>query len=120
MEDELTINLYEYIGEDMLVGRTSMDGGNSAETLRQYILDNWDKYEKISLSFESVVKITRTFHDEAFAKLLETRTLEEFNQKVFFPDAKEAIVKEINQAFKLRLKIIASQKERESEEGLGL
>ncbi|MCF8721392.1 STAS-like domain-containing protein [Nitrospina gracilis] len=120
MEDELFINLYQYIGEDMLVGRTSPDGSPSAESLRKYILDNWDKYAKISISFELIVKITRTFYDEAFAKLLEDKTLDEFNAKIYFPDAKESFVKEMNQAFKLRLKIIAAKKEREAEAGDGL
>ncbi|CCQ90714.1 hypothetical protein NITGR_360052 [Nitrospina gracilis 3/211] len=119
MEDELFINIYQFIGEDMLVGRTTPDGSPSAESLRHYILENWDKYRKISISLESIVKITRTFYDEAFAKLLEDKTLEEFNEKIYFPDAKEAFVKEMNQAFKLRLKIIASKKERESGDGLG-
>lgn len=119
MEDELNINVYQFMGNDMLVGRTSEDGSPSAESLRRHILDNWDKYQKISITFDSVVKMTRTFLDEAFAKILEERSLDEFNKKVFFPDAKEQFVKEMNDAFKLRLKIIASKKERERD-SLGL
>lgn len=115
MEDELNVNIYKFMGEDMLVGRTAEEGAPSAETLRQHILDNWDKYEKISITFDSVVKMTRTFLDEALAKILEERSLEEFNQKIHFPDAKEQFVKEMNEAFKLRLKIIASKKEREQD-----
>ena len=121
MEDELNINVYQFMGEDMLVGRTSDGDSPSAETLRRHILDNWDKYEKISVTFDSVVKMTRTFLDEAFAKILEERSLEDFNQKIYFPDAQVQFVKEMNEAFKLRLKIISSKQEREKEQdGLGL
>ncbi len=116
MEDELVVNVKEFLGTDYPQGRTSEDGAPSAETLRQYILDNWDNYRKISISLESIVKMTRTFVDEAFAKLLEKCTLEEFNEKIYFPDAKEAQVQELNQAFKLRLKIINTQREREKDE----
>ena len=116
MEDELVINVKEFLGTDYPQGRTSEDGSPSAETLRQHIVANWDKYRKISISLESIVKMTRTFVDEAFAKIMEDHTVEEFNEKIFFPDAKEAQVQELNQAFKLRLKIISTQREREKDE----
>jgi len=119
MEDELLINVKEYLGTDYPQGRTSEDGSPSAETLRLHILENLKKYRKITISLESIVKMTRTFVDEAFAKILEECTLEEFNEKIFFPDAKEPQVQELNQAFKLRLKIIATQRERNKDE-LGL
>ncbi len=116
MESELTISVYKFLGTDYPQGRSSEDGSPSAETLRNHILDNWDKYEKLNVSLDSIVKMTRTFVDEAFAKIMETRSLEEFNNKVYFPDAKEAMVKELNNAVKLRLKIISSKKERERDE----
>jgi len=53
--------------------------------------------------------------DEAFAKVLETRSLDEFNQKLHFPDSNDRIVKSLNDAIKLRLKIIKIQKEREQQ-----
>ncbi len=119
MENELTISIYKFMETDMLSGRTSDDGSPSAESFRKHILENWDKYERISILLDSVVQMTRPFLDEAFAKLLEDHPLEEFNQKIHFPDAKENIVKDLNNGFKVRLKIIQSQKEREGDE-LGL
>jgi len=35
---------------------------------------------------------------------------------LYFPDAKEAITKELNQAIKLRMKIISARQEREKDE----
>ena len=119
MENELIVSVYKFMGNDLLSGRTSDDGSPSGETLRKHILDNWDNYERISISLDSVVQMTRPFQDEAFAKLLEEHSLDEFNQKIHFPDAKENLVKELNTAFKIRLKIIESQREKEKDE-LGL
>lgn len=116
MEKELNINVFEFLGTDYPQGRSAEDGSPSAETLRRHILDNWDKYERINILFDVIVKMTRIFVDEAFAKLLEERGLDDFNQKVYFPDAKEAITQELNGALKLRLKIISAQREREKDE----
>ena len=103
------------MGNDMLSGRTSEDGSPSAESLRKHILSNWNRYERISILLDNVVQMTRPFLDEAFAKLLEEHSLDEFNQKIHLPDAKENLVKDLNNAFKIRLKIIQSQREREKE-----
>ena len=116
MENELIVNVYKFMENDMLSGRTSDDGSPSAESLRKHILANWDKYERISVLLDNIVQMTRPFLDEAFAKLLEERSLDEFNQKIHLPDAKENLVKDLNNAFKIRMKIIQSQKEREKEE----
>ena len=116
MENELNVNLAKFMETDYPQGRTADEGTPSGETFRQHILDNWDKYEKINILFEGIVKMTRTFVDEAFAKLLEERTMEEFNQRIYLPDAKEAYVQELNAAIKIRMKIIASKREREKEE----
>jgi hypothetical protein len=122
MENELIVNVYKFMGNDLLSGRTSDDGSPSAESLRKHVLDNWDKYERISILLDNVTQMTRPFMDEAFAKLLEDHPLEEFNQKIHLPDAKENVVKDLNTAFKIRQKIIQSKKEREGEKGdqLGL
>jgi len=122
MENELIVDVYKFMGNDLLSGRTSDDGSPSAESLRKHVLENWDKYERISILLDNVTQMTRPFLDEAFAKLLEDHPLEEFNQKIHLPDAKEDIVKNLNTAFKIRQKIIQSQKEREGEKGdeLGL
>jgi len=119
MENELIVSAYKFMENDLLSGRTSEDGSPSAETLRKHILDNWDKYERISISLDSVMRMTKPFLDEAFAKLLEDHPLDEFNQKIHFPDAKENVVKELNTALKIRLKIIESKREEEKDE-LGL
>jgi hypothetical protein len=117
MENELIVNVYKFMGDDMLSGRTSEDGSPSAESLRKHVLNNWDKYERISILLDNVVQMTRPFMDEAFAKLLEDHPLDEFNQKIHLPDAKENVVKDLNNAFKIRQKIIQSQKAREEEGG---
>ncbi len=121
MENELIVNVYKFMGNDMLSGRTSDDGSPSAESLRKHILANWDKYDRISILLDNIVQMTRPFLDEAFAKLLEERSLDEFNQKIHLPDAKENLVKDLNNAFKIRMKIIQSQREKEKEgDELGL
>ena len=96
-------------------GRHSEDGEPAGDTIKSLILENWDKYEKLSIYFEGVVQMTRPFVDEAFAKVLETHSLDEFNQKLHFPDSNDRIVKSLNDAIKLRLKIIKTQKEREQQ-----
>ncbi len=121
MENELNVNLAEFMETDYPQGRTADEGTPSGETFRQHILDNWDKYEKINILFEGIVKMTRTFMDEAFAKLMEERSMEEFNKRIYLPDAKESFVQELNAAIKIRMKIISAQREREKEEdALGL
>ena len=118
MENELIVNVFKFMGDDLLSGRTSDDGSPSAESLRQHVLENWDNYERISISLDNVTQMTRPFMDEAFAKLLEDHSLDEFNQKIHLPDAKENTVKDLNTAFKIRQKIIQSKREKE-EEGRG-
>ena len=112
MEEEFKINIYKTMGTSTPAGRTSEEGEPAGDTIRKLILDNWDKYEKISVYFEGVVQMTRPFVDEAFAKVLEFHSLDEFNQKLYFPDSNDRIVKSLNDAIKLRLKIIKTQEER--------
>jgi hypothetical protein len=115
MENELIVNVFKFMGDDLLSGRTSEDGSPSAESLRQHVLVNWDNYERISISLDNVTQMTRPFMDEAFAKILEDHSLDEFNQKIHLPDAKENTVKDLNTAFKIRQKIIQSKRAREEE-----
>ena len=112
MEGEFKVNVYEIMGTSTPAGRTSEDGEPAGDTIKSLILDNWDKYEKISVYFEGVVQMTRPFVDEAFAKLLEEHSLDEFNQKLHFPDSNDRIVKSLTDAIKLRQKIIRTQEER--------
>ena len=118
MEDEFKINIYEIMGTSTPAGRTSEDGEPAGDTIRNLLLDNWEKHEKIFVYFEGVVQMTRPFVDEAFAKLLEDHTLDQFSQKLHFPDANDRIVKSLYDAIKLRMRIIKTQKEREEHEGL--
>lgn len=115
MEGEFKVDVYEIMGTSTPAGRTSEDGGPAGDTIKNLILDNWDKYEKISVYFEGVVQMTRPFVDEAFAKILEVHSLDEFNQKLHFPDANDRVVKSLNDAIKLRLKILRTQEERKSQ-----
>ena len=118
MESEFKINVYEIMGTSTPAGRTSEDGEPAGDTIRKLMVENWDKHEKILVYFEGVVQMTRPFVDEAFAKLLEVYTLDQFNQKLHFPDANDRIVKSLNDAIKLRMKIIQTQREREEQQGL--
>ena len=113
MEKELRVNIYQIVKTQTPEGRSSDDGETGADNIREMIISNWDNYEKLIVSFEGIVKMSRVFVDEAFAKILEERSLDEINQKIYFPDAKEAIVKELNSALKLRRKILESQRSRE-------
>ena len=115
MEDEFKIDVYKIMGTSTPAGRMSEDGEPAGDTIKSLILENWDKYEKLSIYFEGVVQMTRPFVDEAFAKVLETHSLDEFNQKLHFPDSNDRIVKSLNDAIKLRLKIIKMHKEREQQ-----
>lgn len=114
MQDEFKISVYDIMQTPRPESRTSEDGSPAGDTIRKLINDNWNQHEKIVISFEGIVRMARTFMDEAFAKLLDDHTLQEINEKVFFPDAKEYIVKDLNSAFKLRKKINAAKQERES------
>ncbi|MCH8157733.1 MAG: STAS-like domain-containing protein [Nitrospinae bacterium] len=113
MENEFKINLYEIMQDANPSGRISKDGSPAGDTICNLILDNWDKYEKISVYFEGIYKMTRPFCDEAFGKILDVHSLEGFNEKLHFPDANDNIVKQLNDGLKLRLKIIKARKERE-------
>ena len=115
MEDEFKIDVYKIMGTSTPAGSHSEDGEPAGDTIKSLILENWDKYEKLSIYFEGVVQMTKPFVDEAFGKVLETHSLDEFNQKLHFPDSNDRIVKSLNEAIKLRLKIIKTQKEREQQ-----
>ena len=117
MEQEFRLNVFEVMQTSTPSGRTSEDGSPAGDTIQKLILDNWDKYEKVSIYFDGVVQMTRPFCDEAFAKVLEERTLEEFNEKLHFPDANDRILKQLNDALKIRMKIIKSKREREDMAG---
>jgi len=114
MESEFKIDVYSIMGTSTPAGRTSEEGEPAGDTIRRLILDNWEKHEKIVILFEGIAKMSRPFVDEAFAKVLEERTLNEFNSKLYFPDAKADIVKDLNAAMKLRIKIIQAAREREA------
>ena len=115
MEAEFRIDIFGIMKTSTPFGRTSESGEPAGDTILKLILDNWDKYEKIVVYFEGIARMTRPFMDEAFGKIMETKNLDQFNQKLYFPDASDLIVKDLNQAVKLRIKIIKAQKDREDE-----
>ena len=117
MEQEFKLNIFDIMQDSAPSGRTSEDGSPAGDTIQKLILDNWNKYEKVSIYFDGVVQMTRPFCDEAFTKILEEHTLEEFNEKLHFPDANDNILKQLNNALKIRIKIIKSKKEREDMQG---
>lgn len=114
MENEFKINIFNVMQTSTPAGRTFDDGSPAGDTILGLICDNWDKYEKIIVYFEGIAQMTRPFMDEAFGKVLETHSLDDFNQKIHFPDASDQIVKALNGAIKLRMKIIKAAKDRES------
>jgi hypothetical protein len=113
MESEFKIGMFKILKTSTPHGRTTEEDELGGDTIRELILDNWDQYEKINIYFDGIAKMTRPFVDEAFAKVLESKTLDEFNQKLYFPDASDNIVRDLTQAIKLRMKIMRSQRERE-------
>jgi len=113
MEQEYKLSVFEIMQDPTPSGRTSEDGSPAGDTIRKLILDNWSKYEKMSIYFDGIMQMTRPFCDEAFGKILEEHSLEEFNDKIHFPDANDRIVKQLSDALKLRMKIIKSNRERE-------
>jgi len=112
MEAEFKVSVFGIMKTSTPAGRYAEDGEPGGDTVRATILEHWDKAEKIIISFEGITSMTRTFVDEAFAKVLETHSLEGFNEKLYFPDANDRIVKNLNDALKVRMKIIQSQKDR--------
>ena len=113
MESEFKVKVFDIMKTSVPSGRHSEGGEPAGDTVRDLILDNWDKYEKILVYFDGIAKMTRSFVDEAFGKILESYSMEQFNEKLHFPDANDKTVKELNDALKIRMKIIKSQKERE-------
>ena len=94
MDKEFKVSVYDFTKTQSPQGRTSDDGTGAAD-LRAIMEENWDRYEKIVVVLDGIVRMSRVFIDEAFAKLLENHSLDEFNNKIFFPDAKEELKSEI-------------------------
>lgn len=115
MEPEYHIRVHDIVKTPTPSGRHSEEEGSPAgDTIRKLIEAHWDTHEKIMIFFSGIVKMSRVFVDEAFAMVLEKHTLEEYNKKMYFPDASDRFTKELNSAVKLRLKIIQSQRDRQS------
>jgi uncharacterized protein (DUF1330 family) len=68
---------------------TSASTRTIGEKVRNFIEEHWDSSDKIVVEFEPDLKATISFMDEAFAKLLDTHTPEEFLNKVSFKDLSE-------------------------------
>ena len=52
--------------------------------VRLFILENWPDVDQFNVMFEKGLRATISFMDEAFAKLLEGYSLDEFAEKVKF------------------------------------
>jgi len=75
MEQEFKHSVYEVMQDSNPSGRTSEDGSPAVDKIRKLILDNWEKYEKVSVYFDGVMQMTRPFCDEAFGKIMEEHSL---------------------------------------------
>ena len=113
MESEFKLKMFDIVKTSTPSGRISEDGVPGGDSILNIILENWDKYEKINVYFEGIAQMTRPFIDEAFAKILETHSLDDFNSKLYFPDASDKIVQALSGAIKLRIKIIKAAKDRQ-------
>ena len=111
MGQDIDISVFAITGTSTPYGRSN-DDGTGGDEVRKQIDESWAKYDKINIIFDGIAQMTRGFIDEAFSRVLEDHSLEDFNNKIFFPDAKESIVKALNESFKLRLKIIKVNKEK--------
>ncbi len=115
MESEFKVSMFKILKTSTPHGRSTEEGELGGDTIRNLILDNWDQYEKINVYFDGIVKMTRPFVDEAFAKVLESKNLDEFNEKLYFPDASDDIVRALTEAIKLRMKILRSKRDRDND-----
>jgi len=74
------------------------------EAVREIISANWEKEQRIEISFEGVKLTTPSFIDEAFGKLALTYQLEQLKDKLIFLHADTSIKEKINKTIELRLK----------------
>lgn len=98
----MILKLKEIIGEycsQRQSGATSKGG----EFVRQLIIENWSKGEKIEISFEGVKLVTPSFADEAFGKLVLTYSLEQLKNKLIFLGIDGETKDKINKGIELRL-----------------
>lgn len=63
---------------------TSASSRTTGEKVRQFIEEHWDSSDKIVIEFEPDIKTTISFMDEAFAKLLNNHSPQEFLDKISF------------------------------------
>ena len=57
--------------------------------VRLFMLKNWSDVDQFTVMFEKGLRATISFMDEAFAKLLDDYTLDEFAKKVKFDNLSE-------------------------------
>lgn len=105
----MIIKIREEIGE-YCSQRQNGDQKKGGEAVRALIVQNWDKEEKIEISFEGVKLATPSFIDEAFGKLILDYPLERLRNKLIFSGADSATKNKINKSIELRMK----QKEKNS------
>ncbi|MEW6536503.1 MAG: STAS-like domain-containing protein [Candidatus Auribacterota bacterium] len=105
----LILNLFDLIGEHCS-DRHESEQSKGGSYIRELILENWDKNDKIVLSFKGVKTATPSFLDESIAKLLLAHSLDELKRKLVVTDIEEKKKIEINRRVSFRLKQLQDEK----------
>ena len=63
MENEFKIDVYEIMGTSTPAGRTSEDGEPAGDTIKNLLMENWEKYEIFNpmFLFTSLIVYQYTF-----------------------------------------------------------
>jgi len=99
----MIIKIREEIGE-YCSQRQNGDQKKGGEAIRELIVRNWDKEEKIEISFEGVRLATPSFIDEAFGKLILDYPLEQLRNKLIFLGTDTATKNKINKSIEIRVR----------------
>ena len=68
---------------------TSASTRPQGRRVRQFMLKNWPEVDQFTVMFEEGLRATISFMDEAFAKILDKYTIDEFAKKVRFDNLSE-------------------------------
>lgn len=99
----MTIKLSELIGK-YCSQRQSGPEWKGGEVIRELLIKNWDKEEKIEISFEGVDVVTPSFIDESIGKLVHNYSLDQLKNKLIFKNIADDLKEKINKSIELRLK----------------
>lgn len=98
----MTIRLIESIGK-YCSQRQSGPKWKGGELIRDLVIKNWDKEEKIEISFEGVELATPSFVDESIGKLVHSYSLDQLKSKLAFTHINDDIKEKVNKSIELRL-----------------